>query len=167
MATRATDQRKKIWDFVADEMLLVCPRCSSPAWSRILDEKKSQETPVSLWADRRVTCTQCTYTKSWRGNSTFAATHTSPVKDGYFKLPLFLQVPCLGDSLWAYSPHHLNELLAWLAADLRQRKPDTTYGWSNRSYFSRLPKWMKLAKNRKAVMSAIAKLKAASAGVSP
>ncbi|MFI3220089.1 MAG: hypothetical protein QX189_13390 [Methylococcales bacterium] len=66
----------------------------------------------------------------------------------------------MGNTLWVYNPQQLAELKEWIQADLREREKDSTWGWSNQSYFSRLPRWLKLAKNRTVVLSAIAKLEA-------
>lgn len=159
MNRRANDERKRIWDFASD-MLLVCPRCEAPAWSRAERRSPCLADP---FAPRRLTCTQCARTQEWRGNSTAAVTGLAPVRDGHFHLPLFLQVPCLGDTVWACNPPHLDELAAWIAAPLRQRCRDPIHGWSNDSYFSRLPTWMKLAKHRQAVLAAIGKLQARAA----
>lgn len=62
--------------------------------------------------------------------------------------------------IWAYNPEHLEQLEAWINAPLRQRRPHEQYGWSNASFFSRLPRWIKLAKNRAEVARALKRLRA-------
>jgi hypothetical protein len=63
--------------------------------------------------------------------------------------------PCGGQTLWAYNLGHLDFIEAFVTAELRERQPDDRYGWSNRSLFSRLPKWMQSAKNREQILKAI------------
>ena len=125
--TRTKDNRKSNCDY-RSALLVVCPHCASPAWSFILTE-----------SHRWVTCIKCGFSKTflrtgcrYYGNSSFS---------------LFLAIPCLGNTLWAYNPQQLAELKEWVQADLREREKDSTWGWSNQSYFSRLPRWLKLAKN--------------------
>lgn len=64
--------------------------------------------------------------------------------DKDFGLPLFLQVPCRFGKIWAYNQTHLTELQAYIDATLRER----TNRADNASMISRLPDWMKSAKNR-------------------
>jgi hypothetical protein len=78
--------------------------------------------------------------------------------DWYFHLPLWLQIPCCGETLWAYNPAHLAYIEDYVQATLRERQKDQ-HGWSNRSLRSRLPKWMQGAKNRTVVLECVEKLK--------
>jgi predicted RNA-binding Zn-ribbon protein involved in translation (DUF1610 family) len=73
--------------------------------------------------------------------------------DPVFGLPLFLQVPACGETLWAVSQAHLDFLRAYVQADLRERTPN----W-NGSLASRLPTWIKTRKNRDAVLRAVKRL---------
>jgi len=71
-----------------------------------------------------------------------------------FGLSLALAEPVMpGKSVWAYNPAHLAELKVYVAAQLRERRQA-----GNASYFSRLPAWLKSARNRGKVMRAIAKI---------
>lgn len=56
----------------------------------------------------------------------------------------------------AYHPQHLAELKQFIQADLRERHKDICY--RNRSYFSRLPAWIKSARHRKEILKAIDRL---------
>lgn len=58
--------------------------------------------------------------------------------DPYFHLPLWLQVNCLGKTLWAYNERHLDELDRYVRVLVRERTPNV-----NRSVASRLPAWIK------------------------
>ncbi len=74
--------------------------------------------------------------------------------DWYFQEPLWLQTECCGETLWAYNEKHLEFIENYVAAKLRARIPN-----QNRSLASRLPKWIKSAKNRDEILKAIGKLK--------
>lgn len=84
--------------------------------------------------------------------------------DWYFRLPLWLQTPCCGKILWAYNREHLDFLESYIKAGLRERFPLKVYEtglvmWRNKSLASRLPTWMKRAKNRDEVLRGIEKLR--------
>jgi hypothetical protein len=70
-------------------------------------------------------------------------------------MPLYLVHPCRFGTVWAYSERHLCELRLYVRAKLRVRQ-----GGGNGAMFSRLPIWMKLAKNREAVIRALQRLDA-------
>jgi RNase P subunit RPR2 len=76
----------------------------------------------------------------------------SPV-DPVAGLPLWLQAPCCGHTLWAYNADHLTRLGAYVAAGLRERTANKHW-----SMFSRLPQWMTAGKNREAVLASINRL---------
>lgn len=73
--------------------------------------------------------------------------------DPYFGLSLALCEPTRSGSIWAYNAHHLSHLEQYIRATLRE---GTTVSGS---YFSRLPAWVKSAKNRAMVLKAIERLK--------
>lgn len=72
----------------------------------------------------------------------------------YAGLELWLQTPCRGRVLWAYDAEHLDFLERYVQASLREREPNR-----NGSLASRLPAWMKNAKNREAVLACCATLR--------
>jgi hypothetical protein len=74
--------------------------------------------------------------------------------DWYFGLPLWLQISCCRETLWAYNYKHLEFIENYVSANLRERTPNL-----NKSVASRLPKWIKSAKNRDEILKAIKKLK--------
>lgn len=57
------------------------------------------------------------------------------------------------------SAEELAALEAYVAAPLRERTPDA-HGWFQRSWASRLPAWLKLAKNRAPILAGLARLRA-------
>lgn len=70
--------------------------------------------------------------------------------DPYFGMDLFLVRDFGRETLWAYNRDHLRFLKSFVHADQRQRTAN-----HNSSLVSRLPRWMKLAKNRDALLRAI------------
>jgi hypothetical protein len=149
-------------DAFGDEFLVLCPRCSQRAVVR--DRGQSLQPRIVL------SCLQCGYNQFWetRAPGIVTARNQNYYKPGqigigdavdwYFHLPLWLQMPCCGNTLWAYNLAHLAFIEDYVQATLRERQKDH-HGWSNRSLRSRLPKWIQPAKNRSAVLECIEKLK--------
>ena len=81
-----------------------------------------------------------------------------PAVDDYFHLPLWIQSPCCGHTLWAYNWRHLEFIESFVKAALRDRRQDS-FGWSKRSMVTRLPRWMKAATNREQILDGIGKLR--------
>jgi hypothetical protein len=81
--------------------------------------------------------------------------------DPYFHLPLWLQITCSAGVVWAFNERHLDYLLSYVSAESRCRPNRTPSSMRNALLESRLPRWMKLARNRSEIVSAIRKLKAA------
>lgn len=73
--------------------------------------------------------------------------------DNCFGLPLWLQTPCAGHTLWAFNARHLAYIKQFLEAGLRERR-----GTANASVISRLPVWMKDAKRRDHALRAVERL---------
>lgn len=75
-------------------------------------------------------------------------------EDNYFGMPLLLQAEFKGELFWAYNDKHLAELKRFIGATLRERN----HLAGNRSMASRLPFWIKSAKNRDKLLVLIEKL---------
>ena len=73
--------------------------------------------------------------------------------DPHLGLPLRLVEKTAAGVLWAYNEAHLQALHAFAVAPLRERA-----GVANASMFSRLPQWMKLARNRVLLQRAVERL---------
>ncbi len=145
---RFSDNGELIYEF-GDEFLVVCPKCKSAA-KVTSPETNSEKLTDKLFAPRKVLCLSCLFRDTWnKGQLSIGGNF-----DWYFRLPLWLQIPCCGEILWAYNYKHLDFIEKYVSAKLRERKP-----FSNKSLASRLPKWIKSAKNRKEILKAIAKLK--------
>jgi hypothetical protein len=145
---RFRDTRETLYHFI-EEYLVVCPKCSGCARVVPLDVDLQ-----NLFASRRVTCQSCSYSKDWQGKSI----EIGSVQDSYFGLPLWLQI-AIGDRiLWFHNFRHLQFVEAFVRATLRERRTDL-HGCRNASVISRLPNWVKAAKNRKHILKAIDRLK--------
>lgn len=139
-------------DSFQNEIFVQCPHCNSSALVRPIDPNKTD-----YFAPRRFSCKACGASKSWSRQEIKIL--RLKLVDNYFHYPLWLQTPCCGHSLWAYNLQHLEFIEAFVRAKLRERKPDEQYGWSNRSLFSRLPKWIQSRKNQDQIIKAIAKIR--------
>lgn len=147
---RFRDRREHLCDF-AEEYLVVCPRCHGCGTVRNTDPSRTE-----CFAPRRFICRNCGLSKEWAG--TTIGRHGPEPQDDYFNLPLWLQVSCCGETLWAHNARHLQFIRDYVGATIRERQRDTTHGWNNGGLASRLPRWMQLAKNRPDILKAIAKL---------
>jgi len=148
---RARDSRAPL-DAFLDEVLLVCPRCAGPAVSKRLDP-----TARDTLAPRRLVCRRCGHLQESRPPAVAGLARVG--HDDYFRLPLWLATPCCGELLWALNARHLAALEAYALAALRERRRDAAHGWSNQSFASRLPAWIKAAKNRVEVARALARMR--------
>ncbi|KRE02031.1 hypothetical protein M3582_07970 [Priestia megaterium] len=145
------------------EFLVVCPHCASCAKVIALDDPS----PYIANVRRRFICTACGVIKnkvikangygqarvSYEPKANYEVILAENPCDWYFQLPLYLQIECSGNTLWALNLEHLNYIENYIEAELRESYPYYL------SVESRLPKWMKLAKNREDVLKAIQKLK--------
>jgi hypothetical protein len=158
MTTRFRTHDERLSDF-GGECLVACPRCSERARVRV----RGGDPPVQL------TCIHCGHSAGWTPSNPGIVTSAAPERfpghvayggpvDPYFHLPLWLQAPCRGETLWAYNADHLQWLEDYVGAELRERAPGE-HGWSNSGMASRLPRWMQSAKNRDDVLRCIRGLK--------
>jgi hypothetical protein len=137
----------------ADIALVRCPSCGARA--------------TVHWADDgfRLACPACGHAKTapWsrrhyeRGPSMGYATyeHGEPP----FGAALWLEAECCGGNrLWALNETHLDYLRAYVAETQRDREFPSPSGKRQLAY--KLPRWMKLAKNRGEVLKTIERLRA-------
>lgn len=153
---RFLDTGIMLYDFY-DEFLVVCPKCASMARVIIdeVEEKKvtkvqTQKYQNKFFAPRKLVCSKCLHRDAWNKNTIGFGSSV----DWYFRLPLWLRIPCCGELLWAYNSKHLEIVEKYVSAKLRER---TQKGRS--SFLSKLPQWIKSAKNRSAVLKGVKKLK--------
>lgn len=142
------------------EILVVCPSCGSKA---IVTSSHSD-----TW-QAEFLCLQCLSHKTWGGDpNSFVTAYSNyeqhegmlfgPPLDCFFRYPLWYQIPCKNEVLYAYNFNHLNWLEQYVDAKLRERT-QTEHGWHNSSLQSRLPQWILSTKNRNIVLKKIAELK--------
>jgi len=112
--------------------------------------------PRSVITSLEAECPHCKRT-------TTVPVNTVPVRNGseaidpHFGQPLLFVDEGRHGCLWAYNLNHLDELRRYVAATLRERSSDA----GNKSMASRLPAWIKSAKNRASVLKRIKRLAAA------
>ena len=142
---RFNDQNKTLSNFYT-EVWVVCPACAKKAIAKVNYEEKQA----------RLYCESCGYNKQSstetrvfgvRGNWEMAA-------HSYFGAELWLQYPFKHDVFFAYNGEHLNYLEAYIGATLREHKDRTHF-----TLLEKLPKFYHEAKNRKALLLLIGKLK--------
>ena len=148
-----------LWAFV-DEFLVVCPQCDRRALVR-------QSTEIT---SPRLLCGHCGLAHDWQvkkrgvwfsdrvSDSLEGAYVLGAPADPYFHVPLWLQTPCRGHTLWAYNAAHLAFLRAYVRATDRRRAEREDTGPRNQLLESRLPRWVKAAKNRETVARGLAVL---------
>lgn len=132
-----------------DPELIVRPKCSSKAVVIPLADENV-----------RASCFECAHSVDKSSNGRSFYWYDGNPTDGYFGFNLWLKTECNGHSLWAFNIKHLEFLESYITAELRERNKDEESGWSNSSVASRLPRWLKSAKNRDDLLKAIAVLKA-------
>lgn len=175
MTKRFLDSGKTIGTF-GDEFLVRCPRCQRCARvARAAPAQSDKPASEQSFDPRRCTCPHCAFVEEWNKDtpaksgpqeSTFqlamarrgrvsASIVIGGPADWYFRHPLWLQTSCCGHVLWAYNAAHLAFLREYVQADLRERVPVQN---TNNTLASRLPRWMKSAKNRDEVLKGIARL---------
>ncbi|SFK38085.1 hypothetical protein SAMN04487938_0545 [Lysobacter sp. cf310] len=79
--------------------------------------------------------------------------HNADGHDPHFGLPLRLIEATRAGPLWVYNRTHLEELRGYVGAQQRERR-----GLYGRSMISRLPTWIKLARNRQYVLRMLDRL---------
>lgn len=158
MATRFENTGEHLYTF-ADVFSVHCPQCARRATVRKIDlgmahgysfrEVSGPDSWIGIETYARLICTNCGHLKDLK---TDGYAYGNPT-DWYFDLPLWFQMPCCGETLWAYNRPHLAYLKQYVEADLRDE-----CSYPNTGLARYLPKWMKLAKNRDEVLRCIEKL---------
>lgn len=148
----------------ADEFLVVCPKCDNRA-KVILAETVEFNPANHLFSARKLICPNCGFNKIKDSKSNFGILFSNKKTnfdclviggafDWYFQETLWLQRECGGKTLWAMNERHLEFIENYVAAKIRARTPNV-----NQSIASRLPQWIKSAKNRDEILKTIEKLK--------
>lgn len=138
---RAPKAPHTIEDFI-EKILVVCPRCSNMA---------TVKSTAGL-RRARLACGRCGLARSQAVGSYTVGEAADP----YFHLPLWLQASCSAHTLWAYNSDHLAFLKQYVEATDRRRPVRSPMDPLNKLLASRLPRWMKLSKNRDQIVKVIA-----------
>jgi hypothetical protein len=141
MENRFNDQQQMLRDF-GGTMLIKCPKCTRPI--------EYQTDPDNAAVVKTMACGHCGYIREG---------YTIDIYKDYWSLffrnyELYFQASCCGQTLWANNLAHLNFLESYVEAKLRERVPNF-----NRSLASRLPQWIKSAKNREEILKCIRRMK--------
>ncbi|MDQ0418956.1 hypothetical protein J2Z48_003161 [Croceifilum oryzae] len=161
---RNFNNRNKSLSELGHEFLVVCPSCQQCAEVTPLGSTN----PYMIGIKCRMICSHCGHIKEMLPKTNVCrnrvkVSHSHYWKentiriggpfDWYFGLPAYLQLTCCGHTLWAYNLEHLEYIESYVRSELRNPHPN------NRSIESRLPKWIKSAKNREHLLKCIGHLK--------
>lgn len=136
-------------DFI-DRLLVDCPACGGKA---VVTPTAPPAPGMSAdTAARRLVCHDCAYTRDQEQTPMGRFTRPSMGQT------LRLRAVTRHGELVAWNEDHLDYLEHYLAGRLRSETHEDG-GIRNRSIISRLPAWVKSAKNRDEVLKAIAKLR--------
>jgi hypothetical protein len=126
-----------------------CPNCGHQ-WleAQVREEKLALHTRKTAVVECNVCHQKSEMVLNWHKDKYHDQPH-----DPYFGLPLWLQSECCGNTFWAYNQEHLQALKSYIAAKLREQRRRGKWSMS-----TRLPQWIKSAKNRDALIKCINKL---------
>ncbi|MEW1929304.1 hypothetical protein [Streptomyces sp. NPDC088360] len=151
----------------AGRMLVACRTCGGRA---VVVPRPGLPAPKYfselLFQPRRLACGGCGTVADWspqvRGAGLVGAV-LGGSEDPFFRRPLWLQTRCVGHILWAYNEEHVDELSAYVGAQLRERGG----AQPTMSMVARLPSWMKRADHRSDVLAGLETLRALAERSSP
>ncbi|MFB7139553.1 hypothetical protein ACFCYN_07875 [Gottfriedia sp. NPDC056225] len=133
--SRFSEAGETIFEFV-DNVLVECPRCNNCA----------KMTWAPFKSIPKLVCEKC------------GLVAVSPIASyggpEFCGVSLWLKTSCCSNTLWAYNNEHLDFLENYVSASIREQLPNI-----NRSLASRLPSWIKSAKNRESILKCIKKLR--------
>jgi DNA-directed RNA polymerase subunit RPC12/RpoP len=124
-----------------------CPDCGTK-WIHV---SKTYSSPSNSRQDLMGTCPHCKKRNQVHVEIWPSVPYDHSV-DPFLGLELALKERTRHGDIWVYNATHLAELKVFISASLRE---DCNKQWS---YFSRLPTWIKSAKNRDEVLRAVVRL---------
>lgn len=104
-------------------------------------------------------CPHCSFQEEWKPKIREILqlpSNDGLKKDKWFNLTLWFQKEVDGNVFWAYNQDHIQYLERYIEAGLRERNSKMNY---NSSLVSRLPKFVKSAKNREKLLKVLKKWK--------
>lgn len=156
--TRTHDDGRTAAAFI-DKVLVACPRCGRAA-TVTGTGTNSAGLPAGTPRPARLICRHCGVTRAQRlaPGVTRGYRLAADGRDPYFGLLLWLATPTRHGVLFAFNADHLAALQAIVGARLRERHTLPPTSLRNATMLSRLPRWMKLARNRDEVLHGLARL---------
>ncbi|GIQ59896.1 hypothetical protein ACHRVW_19235 [Flavobacterium collinsii] len=105
-------------------------------------------------------CPHCNFQEEWKPKIQEVLQNSNSndglVKEQWYNLPLWFQIEVDKHIFWAYNKQHMEYLERYIGAGLRERNPGMNFG---SSLVSRLPKFVKEAKNREKLLKILEKWK--------
>jgi hypothetical protein len=141
------------------EVHCVCPKCAGNA---VITASSKYALPWQPF-DVSLVCHTCLHREAWPSSnwqSDFINYNPANGIEPYFGYTLLLQISIKGQSFSVFSPAHAVDIAEYIEATDRPSPANSKWSMVNR-----LPKWVKLARNREAVLQALNKLKSQSAGM--
>lgn len=107
-------------------------------------------------------CTYCNHTTQFHQYQQYFE-YENKIGFTAFGLELYLKTPTRWGELFVYNQEQLSALKSFIQAPLRER----TQSAGNSSYFSRLPAWIKSARNRQEILKALLRLEQMATTIQP
>jgi len=133
----AVDPGNSLYEYT-DWIWVKCPQCAGAAHAEL--------------AKGVLACDGCGY-REFDFRRSAALCEKPSGEDGP---PLFLTAKVAGEELWVFNLEHLQALLTYLEAPLRERGRGS--GLRNSTMMSRLPRWLKRGTNRDKAVHALKRL---------
>lgn len=154
-APRRHDDLTTIWRFLAQDLLVECPKCGG----RASVHRSAAFVSGPVWAaPRRLTCLNCGHASKVARRTSAYSWSGLKQRDPFHRALLWLREDTRHGEVWAYNAQHLGFLKSYVAATHRTSTRDRQWGWRNSTLASRLPKWMVTAKHRDGTLKAIRRL---------
>jgi hypothetical protein len=139
-----------------DRVLVRCPRCDRRATVQNIEAAgTAEDRPHGTY---RLQCESCGHRSDTAPTWFVFGNLRGHTVDPFFRAPLLLQLDTRLGTVFAYNEQHLDWLVRFVSAELRERTH--LEGHATSSMASRLPRWIKLAKNRDDLLRAFEKLRA-------
>jgi hypothetical protein len=135
-----------------DRILVDCPACDGLAI--VTSEEPGRDWDNLAYGPRRMACTAC---------STVRRRPRAALSQPTLGLPLRLRGEGRHGMLYAYNEAHLDHIETYVRATLR-REAVVPGGYRNKTVLSRLPRWVKAARNRDEVLKLIGRMRARLSG---
>ena len=141
------------------EVFCICPKCGSKAIIRAESKYAIPWRPYNV----SFTCLGCPNREQWPSSSwvsDFLNLNPAHGFEPYFGYQLALQADIKGTALAVLSPSHAKDIAEFVAEKNRPAPANSKWAMVNR-----LPKWVKLARNRDHVLRALENLQCQASGL--